>query len=73
MQYFIMLFQEILLNLNLSQEVYTMYKYNRSLEVTCDQGRIQKLRRAEGGAKIFGVFRVKIHHFRQKKSYLFQF
>jgi hypothetical protein len=47
------------------------------------QGRIQdfklggahfkKLRRAEGGAKIFGVFRVKNHHFTQKKSYLFQF
>ena len=35
MQYFIMLSQEILLNLNLNQEVYTMYKYNRSLEVTC--------------------------------------
>ena len=42
------------------------------------QGRIQdfklggahfkKLRRAEGGAKIFGVFRVKNHHFTQKKS-----
>ena len=40
------------------------------------QGRIQdfklggahfkKLRRAEGGAKIFGVFRVKNHHFTQK-------
>ena len=47
------------------------------------QGRIQdfklggrtlkKLRRAEGGAKIFGVFRVKNHHFTPKKSYLFQF
>ena len=28
----------------------------------------KKLRRAEGGAKIFGVFRVKNHHFTQKKS-----
>ena len=47
------------------------------------QGRIQdfklggahfkKLRRAEGGVKIFGVFRVKNHHFTQKKSHLFQF
>ena len=27
----------------------------------------KKLRRAEGGAKIFGVFRVKNHHFTQKK------
>ena len=26
----------------------------------------KKLRRAEGGAKIFGVFRVKNHHFTQK-------
>ena len=29
------------------------------------------LRRAEGGAKIFGVFRVKNHDFTQKKSYFF--
>jgi hypothetical protein len=27
---------------------------------------LKKLRRAEGGAKIFGVFRVKNHDFRQK-------
>jgi hypothetical protein len=42
------------------------------------QGRIQdfklgrahlsKLRRAKGGTKIFGVFRVKIHDFTQKKQ-----
>ena len=49
-----------------------------------DQGRIQdlklgvgahlkKLRRAEGGAKIVGVFRVKNHDFTPKKSYFFQF
>ena len=47
------------------------------------QGRIQdfklggahlkKLRRAEGGAKMFGVFRVKNHDFTPKKSYFFQF
>jgi hypothetical protein len=46
------------------------------------QGRIQdlklggahlkKLRRAEGGAKTFGVFRVKNHGFTPKKSYFFQ-
>ena len=45
------------------------------------QGRIQdfklggaylkKLRRAEGGANIFGVFRVKNHDFMPKKSYFF--
>jgi hypothetical protein len=27
-----------------------------------------RMRRAEGGAKIFGVFRVKIHEFTQKKA-----
>jgi hypothetical protein len=47
------------------------------------QGRIQdfklggahlkKLRRAEGGAKIFGVFRVNKHDFTPKKSFFFQF
>ena len=38
-----------------------------------DQGRIQdfklKLHRAEGGANIFGAFRVKNHDFTPKKSY----
>jgi hypothetical protein len=34
---------------------------------------LKKLRRAEGGAKIFGVFRVKNHDFTPKKSYFFQF
>jgi len=31
------------------------------------------LRRAEGGANIFGVFRVKNHYFDAKKSYFFKF
>ena len=31
----------------------------------------KKLRRAEGGAKIVGVFRVKNHDFTPKKSYFF--
>ena len=31
-------------------------------------GALKKLRRAEGGAKIFGVFRVKNHDFTQKKK-----
>jgi hypothetical protein len=31
------------------------------------------LRRAEGGAKIFGVFRVKNHDFTPKKSYFSNF
>ena len=34
---------------------------------------LKKLRRTEGGAKIFGVFRVKNHDFTPKKSYFFQF
>jgi hypothetical protein len=35
---------------------------------------LKKLRRAEGGAKNFGVFRVKNHDFTPKKiSYFFQF
>ena len=34
---------------------------------------LKKLRRAEGGAKIFGVFRVKNHDFTSNKSYFFQF
>ena len=47
------------------------------------QGRIQnfklggthlkELRRAEGGAKIFGVFRVKNHDFAPKNHIFFQF
>ena len=34
---------------------------------------LKKLRRAEGGAKIVGVFHVKNHDFTPKKSYFFQF
>jgi hypothetical protein len=34
---------------------------------------LKKLRRAEGSAKIFGVFNVKNHDFTPKKSYFFQF
>ena len=34
---------------------------------------LKKLRRAEGGAKNFGVFRVKKSRFYAKKSYFFQF
>jgi hypothetical protein len=33
----------------------------------------QKLRRVEGGANIFGVFRVKNHDFMQKNHIFFQF
>jgi hypothetical protein len=60
-------------------------QYNNQHDATlfAEQGRIQdfklggahlkKLRRAEGGAKILGVFRVKNHDFTKKKSYFFQF
>ena len=34
---------------------------------------LKKLRRAEGGAKLFGVFRVKNHDFTPKKSYFSNF
>ena len=34
---------------------------------------IKKLRRAEGGAKMFGVFRVKNHDFMPKNHIFFQF
>ena len=34
---------------------------------------LKKLRRAEAGAKIFGVFRVKNQDFTPKKSYFLQF
>jgi hypothetical protein len=37
------------------------------------RAQLEKLRRAEGGAKNFGVFRVKNHDFMPKKSYFFQF
>ena len=56
---------------------------SRSVPKCPSQGRIQdfklwgahlkKLRRAEGGAKIFGVFRVKNHDFTPKKSYFSNF
>jgi hypothetical protein len=37
------------------------------------EAHLKKLGRAEGGAKIFGVFHVKNHDFMPKKSYFFQF
>ena len=36
-------------------------------------GALKKLRRAEGGANIVGVFRVKNHDFTPKKLYFHQF
>jgi hypothetical protein len=66
-------------DINKMSSIRTIFSlYWKRLDIICgDQGRIQdfklgganfkKLRRAEGGAKIFGVFRVKNHHFTQKK------
>jgi hypothetical protein len=34
---------------------------------------LKKLRRVEGGANIFGVFRVKNHDFTPKNQFFFQF
>ena len=66
-------------NLISSEIIYLQVKCANN-KYTC-QGRIQdfklggahfkKLGRAEGGAKIFGVFRVKKSRFYAKKSYLF--
>ena len=64
--------------------IYRVYYVFILIQTDTLQGRIQdfklgggahlnKLRRAEGGANIFGVFRVKNHDFTPKKSYFFQF
>jgi hypothetical protein len=62
--------------------LYFIFK-NFLFKIQVYQGRIQdfklggahfkKLRRAEGGAKIFGIFRVKNHDFTPKKIIFFQF
>jgi hypothetical protein len=56
--------------------LFMLVNYDTEPQVWCDQGKIQdfklgwahlkKLRRAEGGANIFGVFRVKNHDFTPK-------
>ena len=66
----------VLSAISVSGKKYRSLKVKRP--VLIDQGRIQdfklggahlkKLRRAEGGAKICGVFRVKIHDFTPKKQ-----
>ena len=40
----------------------------RILDLKLGGAHLKKLRRAEGGANIFGVFRVKNHAFTPKKS-----
>ena len=74
---------------NYSDLMLLVYDYNIHTQkfYDCIQGRIQdsklggggggvhlkKLRRAEGGAKFFGVFRVKNHDFTPKNLNFFQF
>jgi hypothetical protein len=45
---------------------------DRGLQVRGEE-HLKILRRAEGGAKMFGVFRVKNHDFTQKNDIFFQF
>ena len=51
--------------------------FSKAFDTRADPGfqvrgvHLKKLRRAEGGAKIFGVFRVKNHDFTQKKIIFF--
>ena len=81
----VLLVEEIVVpgeNISKDKDVYEHDTFSYSLRVYSVQGRIQdfklggahlkKLRRAEGGAKIFGVFRVKNHDFTPKKSYFFR-
>ena len=47
----------------------TCYKYTGAVQdFKLGGAYLKKLRRAEGGAEIFGVFRVKIHDFTPKKN-----
>jgi hypothetical protein len=48
------------------------YEQGRIQDFKIGGAHLKKLRRAEGGAKIFGVFRVKNNDFTPKKSYFFQ-
>jgi hypothetical protein len=71
------------LTITLPMRVFGEHFWPVSQRIHIVQGRIQdyklggsnlkKLRRAEGGAKNFGVFRVKNHDFTPKKSYFFLF
>ena len=47
-----------------------MHVQGRIQDFKLGEGHLKKLHRAEGGAKIFGVFRVKNHDF-TPKNYIF--
>ena len=56
------------------RKVYYIYhKQGRIQDFKLGEAYLKKSRRAEGGAKIVGVFHLKNHDFTQKKSYFFQF
>ena len=76
---------ELVQNQNGNSITLKLYQQQFTIYPTTMQGRIQvfklgggglhlkKLRRAEGGAKMFGVFRVKNHDFTPKNLIFFQF
>ena len=53
------------------KQVYNNQGWIQDFKLGGGGAHLKKLRRAEGGAKIFGVFRVKNHDFTSKKSYFF--
>ena len=54
---------------NNSEKDQQSYDQGRSQDFKLLGAHLKKLRRAEGGAKIVGAFRVKNHDFTPKKSY----
>ena len=56
-----------------SDEAYGEHMQGRIQDFKLEGAHLKKLRRAEGGANIFGVFPVKNHDFTPKKSFFFQF
>ena len=65
-------------NLHFVSLIYSMIRYMMWCYLGADPGfqvrgaDLKKMRRAEEGAKNFGIFRVKNHDFYAKKSYFFQ-
>ena len=60
-------------NDNVNENVVEEQYQGRIQDFKLGGAHLKKLRRAEGGAKIFWVFSVKNHDFTPKKSYFFQF
>jgi hypothetical protein len=55
------------------RQINSMFTANAPILYMYSYNSLNELRRAEGAAKVFGVFRVKNHDFTPKKSYFFQF